>query len=263
MEMEEFWKDLREKVRRFEQQDDADVVFGARTRGVGHKYRLLPPVTDREVLTFEGNNGFALPPDYRCYLQSFGAGGAGPNYGILDFRAFVLPNTYEVPFPYDEEVWYDEVTDDDPVWDCPGLAYISDAGCGTEFFVELNGPQPGRIWCSWNEACSPYYASIRDYYREWLEKVEPGLERYQLLKSFIDETNPVDETSFRLRPAGLKLQDVADKLQCSFKRHGREWSSSVAEGETWVHFDRTPGRVVVNERDEVLRIDVFRSCAIS
>lgn len=254
--MDAFWKDLREKVKRFEKQDDADVVFGARTRGMGHHYQIMPPVSDQEILAFEKANGFEVPSDYLAYLQNFGAGGAGPNYGILDFRKYVMPNLYPQAFPYREEVWYDEVPDDDPVWDYPGLAYISDAGCGTEFMVELNGPMPGRVWCSWAEACSPYYGSIQDYYRPWIEKVEPGLERYQRLKSFIDEEG-------RLRPEGLKLQDVADKLACPFQKKGSDYSSSLAEGEWWIWFEHTPGRLTVDDQDKVLKLEVFQSGGIS
>lgn len=252
----DYWRALREKIARFDKLDDVALVFGARTRGQGHDYEILPIVSNEELLAFENANGFELPFEYRTYLQTFGAGGAGPNYGIGDFRKYVLPYEFKTPFPYEEEVYYDDVSDDDPVWDQPGLAFVSNAGCGTEFHTELNGPAPGTLWCAWAEACSRA-GTFLGFYQEWADKVENGLERYHLLKSFIDEKTG------RLKPKGLMLDDVADKMQCAYQERGRDWSSSVAEGETWVHFDKTPGRVIIDNKKKVIQIDVFRSCSIT
>ena len=87
--------------------------------------------------------------------------------------------------------------------------------------------------------------------------MEKGLERYHLLKSFIDE-----ETS-RLKPEGLTLEDVIDTMQCEFEERGREWNTSVAEGEKWVYFKNTPGRVIINENRDIIQIDVFRRNSIT
>lgn len=73
----EFSRELSEKIPRFDELDDAELVFGARTRGCGHDCKILPIVTDKELLIFENNNGFELPIQYRSYFQTFGAGGAG------------------------------------------------------------------------------------------------------------------------------------------------------------------------------------------
>lgn len=251
-----YWRALREKVPTFEKLDDVELVFGARTRGQGHNYQILPKVSDEELLRFEKANGFELPVEYRTYLQSFGAGGAGPNYGISDFRKYILPHEFKEPFPYKAEVYYDEVDDDDPVWDQPGMAFISNAGCGAEFHIELNGPAPSTIWCAWSEACSNY-GRFLSFYQTWADKVKMGLERYHLLKSFIDQE------TLRLRPKGLTLRDVADKMQCAFEERDRAWSKSVAEGQLWVHFDKTPGRVIIDENRRVIQIDLFPSCSIT
>lgn len=237
-----FWRQLREKVKSFDKLDDANLVFGARTRGPGHNYALLPRVTDQEILSFEKNNGFELPPEYRIYLQNFGAGGAGPYYGVADFRTAVLPHVFAEPFPYTEETWYDEVADDDPLWDPPGLAYLIECGCGSGYYIELNGATPGQLWCTWTEALSNWN-SLLGLYQAWEDKVGNGLERYHLLKSFIDENNKIPK---------LTLADVADKLQCEPRL---EKLSSNAEGETWVYFEKTPGRILINDKEQVLRID--------
>lgn len=251
-----YWQELRRKMKTFAELDDAEVVFGARTRGAGHAYGVLPKVTDAEIKTFEENNGFGLPDAYRIFLQEFGAGGAGPNYGVADYRTYVMPYAFQTPFPYDEETWFDDVGDDDPIWDAPGLVWLSDLGCGAGYRLELNGRSPGRMWCDWAQACSPS-GSFQVWYGNWARRVETGLERYHLIRSFID-----GET-LRLVPTGLRLDDVVGKLQCGYKTRGAEWSSSVAEGERWVYFEDTPARVVIDDNDIVLRIDVFRSNAIT
>ena len=253
----EYWRDLRQKISKFQEWDDASLVFGAKTSESGHHYNIFSTVPDQEILAFEKNNGFELPYEYRTYLQTFGAGGAGPDYGICDFRTQVMPNLYPEPFPYSEEIWYDEVKDDDPVWSFPGLACIGTAGCGTDYYLELNGSSPGRVWTDWNEACSNYDGTFLTFYQKWVHKVEKGLERYHLLKSFIDEP------SGRLKPEGLTLADIIDALQCDFEERGREWSSSIAEGEKWIYFKNTPGRVTIDENKKVLQIDVFRSNSIT
>ncbi len=170
----EFWSKAKENIKLFKKLDDAEIVFGARTRNSGHRYKTLPVVTDKELLKFEKNNGFELPIEYKTFLQTFGAGGAGPYYGIYDFRKNVLPNTYTKPFPYSSTFEFtDDVSEDDPIWNYDGLAFICEGGCGIEFFIELNGNSPGQIWCSWAEECS-----IEGYFLEFYRKFGRGQKRW-------------------------------------------------------------------------------------
>ncbi|MEK8018313.1 MAG: SMI1/KNR4 family protein [Candidatus Parabeggiatoa sp.] len=240
----EFWLRLKEKIPKFEKLDDAEVVFGARTRGSGHNYKILPVVTDQEISAFEKNNGFELPLEYKTYIKTFGAGGAGPYYGISDFRKQVLPSQFLDPFPYSETVEFtDETEDDDPIWDYPGLAFIGEYGCGTEFLIELNGTCPGTIWCNGSYACSKI-GTFMEFYQQWVNKVEVGLERYQLLKS--------------LRAQKMySLETIIETMQCRFNEQTTADRSCVPESEIWIHFEKTPGRVVVNEKKEVLRINIY------
>ena len=82
----EYWREAREKIDKFKKLDDQKLVFGAWTRGFGHMYEVLPVVTDAEILAFEEKHQLELPLEYKTYLQTFGAGGADPYYGIADFR---------------------------------------------------------------------------------------------------------------------------------------------------------------------------------
>jgi len=253
----EFWQILAEKIKIFDELDDSEIVFGARTRGGGHKYRRLPIVTDHEIASFENNNGFELPIEYKTYLQTFGAGGGGPDYGLYDFRKHVLPYTYKEPFPCTEEVWYDDLEDDDPIWDHPGIAFIGDHGCGATFGIELNGHSPGRIWSDWAEACSPL-GTLIEFYQKWIDKVENGLKRYHILKTLMQGKTFVD------RPQNITLNDLMSLLQCSYKISEQKGVEPLVQaGERRIFFDKTPARVVVDEKNFVLRIELFDKCSIT
>ena len=54
-------------------------VFGSES----HRYQLVPPLTEAEVLRVERQVGVPLPADYRQFLTDVGAGGAGPAYGVF------------------------------------------------------------------------------------------------------------------------------------------------------------------------------------
>jgi hypothetical protein len=54
-------------------------VFGAD----GHGFRLLPALTESEVAEAESQFGVTLPLDYRSFLSTVSAGGAGPYYGLF------------------------------------------------------------------------------------------------------------------------------------------------------------------------------------
>ena len=247
----EFWQELPEKLEKFARLDDAKIVFGAFTQS-GHQYRRLPVVAEKDLADFERRNGFEIPVEYRTYLQTFGAGGGGPHYGIYDFCKYVLPNTYPVPNPFTEEVWYDDADgDDDPIWDSPGIAFFGDIGCGAVFGIELNGPSPGLIWSDWQQALSPMGTFI-EFYEKWIDKVEKGLERYHLMKSLMNGEKSID------RPQGITFDDIVAHMQCNFEERNRDnYGPIVPEGERWIWFDKTPGKIVIDENDTVLNIEIF------
>lgn len=251
-----FWLMAKEKIKLFEKLDDAEVVFGAKARVHGHGYKVLPIVTDKEMLDFEKKNGFDLPLEYRIFLQAFGAGGAGPYYGIYDFRKNVIPNVYTKSFPYSSTFEFtDEVEDDDPIWDYDGLAFICEAGCGTDYFIELNGTNPGQMWCSWTDECS-IEGNFLDFYKAWFEKVDVGLYRYQLMKELSSKKNWFG------KPKKYDLSDVISHMQCEYEERIFDGKNFVPKGQIWIQFDKTPGRVILNEKREILRIDILDRCAI-
>lgn len=57
-------------------------VFGAR----GHHWVLEDPLGEDELAELEAQIGVRLPSEYRAFLATVGAGGAGPSYGLFPVR---------------------------------------------------------------------------------------------------------------------------------------------------------------------------------
>jgi len=235
----EFWRNARGKVDKFKKLDDQALVFGAWTRGFGHEYEVLPVVTDEEVLRFEDKHQLVLPLEYSTYLRTFGAGGAGPYYGIADFRQYVSAGSYDDTFPYTEAIEYDEMDDDQPIWNYPGLAWLGTAGCGADFLMEFRGPSPGQIWCDWSQQCS-VVGTLIEFYQKWLDKVETGLERFHRLRS-LSNASPVPS-----------FDALLVHMRCGYREITREdGNSQMPEDQIALYFDDTPGRVLLNRRRDI------------
>ncbi|MGW4025450.1 SMI1/KNR4 family protein [Streptomyces sp. NPDC005009] len=76
---EDTWVGVRERVLRFAEHPGAGKIFGAR----GHGFRLGPVMSEEQVRALEADLGVSLPAQYRSFLLRVGAGGAGPDYGLM------------------------------------------------------------------------------------------------------------------------------------------------------------------------------------
>ncbi|MGW1884056.1 SMI1/KNR4 family protein [Streptomyces sp. NPDC001970] len=76
--MQHTWTGVRERVAALREHGGASGVFGAR----GHGFELQPPMSERDVRALEAALGTELPAEYRSFLLTVGAGGAGPDYGL-------------------------------------------------------------------------------------------------------------------------------------------------------------------------------------
>ncbi|MER6619364.1 SMI1/KNR4 family protein [Streptomyces sp. NPDC000931] len=76
---ENAWAGVRERVLRLAGHPGAERIFGAR----GHGFRLGPVMGEEQVRALEADLGTGLPTQYRSFLLHVGAGGAGPDYGLM------------------------------------------------------------------------------------------------------------------------------------------------------------------------------------
>ncbi|MFD5326568.1 SMI1/KNR4 family protein [Streptomyces sp. NPDC127092] len=73
------WSGVRERVLRLGELPGAEKVFGAR----GHGFRLGPVMGEEQLRALEAELSVGLPEQYRSFLLQVGAGGAGPDYGLM------------------------------------------------------------------------------------------------------------------------------------------------------------------------------------
>lgn len=80
--VDEQWGGVRQRVIALGAQSSSSEVFGSH----GHRWVLEDPLTDAELAELEAQMGAQLPDDYRSFLTSVAAGGAGPGYGLFPVR---------------------------------------------------------------------------------------------------------------------------------------------------------------------------------
>ena len=78
----DYWTEVRQRIIEMRHIDfSCNMVFGSNS----HKYKINRRVSERRLRAFEVKNDVELPSEYRAFLTAFGAGGAGPDYGIYSF----------------------------------------------------------------------------------------------------------------------------------------------------------------------------------
>ena len=103
---------------------------------------MYEPVSEERLANFESINGVNLPTDYRSFLSAFGAGGAGPDYGIYDFAKIESVSVQDRFHLTDTSEWPED--DDDRMWDLPGLLPISTSGWEMTGQLKSTGPNLAR-----------------------------------------------------------------------------------------------------------------------
>ncbi|TWU09357.1 hypothetical protein CA54_45980 [Symmachiella macrocystis] len=182
-----YWNEARQRVIEMRCIDSRhNLVFGSD----GHKYQILKRVSEERLLEFESKNELQLPAEYRSFLTSFGAGGAGPGYGMYDFRKVESAGVERRFHLTDSQEWPDD--DDDPLWDLPGLLNISTSGCSHDWWIEINGPQPGTMWVNAGDRLLRS-DSFGTWYGQWLDRVEWGLQKFKLITDMIASEAKISE----------------------------------------------------------------------
>ncbi len=128
-----------------------------------HKGVVGKPASDIEVKRLETKIG-RLPDDYRQFILSVQASGAGPGYGLLSPFAAEQQSLASGEF-----VWRDgEEPDGDPA----GVLALAHAGCGVVWLLVLGGQHEGEVWVhavgsdGLVRRVAPDFIS---WYRDWID----------------------------------------------------------------------------------------------
>lgn len=223
-----YWQDALARIRKIRIIDrNNELVFGSKW----HKYEPCGPVSEKDIECFEESHSVKIPHDYRTFLLVIG-GGPGPHYGIYSFTDVksYSPNVGQ-KFTLTESTEWPE-SDDDPMWDFPGLLNISTSGCATDWFIEVNGNQPGTMWV---DSGSGYQLakmeSFKSWYSAWLDRIEKGLLAYLKLETLV-KANAT--------------------LSCIEKELNIEAADFNWDGVTYKRFNGIPGRVTLYSGTAVL-----------
>jgi hypothetical protein len=192
-------------VDRLRRLDKRCVVFGVSRHG----YRFHPPLTTRQVETFEAVHGVSLPIPYRRFITELGNGGAGPFYGIrpLDFDAPELLR----PFPFTRASGLPE--GDEKGWEkpIPGAITIAEYGCGIYFILVVRGKPAGQVWVDarYETGISPAAddpSTPLTFDVWWLGLMRVHLDRFERILALMEAATEHEEIHRRLEPRVLQLE---------------------------------------------------------
>lgn len=128
-----------------------------------HRGELGAPAQAREVARLERAVG-ELPADYRRFLLTVTAKGAGPGYGLISpFGA------HQRALAKGVFAWEDG---DQPTTDPQGVLALAHAGCGVMYLLVLTGPHRGEVWldaAGSDQTVRRVAPSFLDWYQDWLD----------------------------------------------------------------------------------------------
>ncbi len=161
------------------------------TFGAGsHRYELAEPLTEAAVCALEVTYQIELPADFRDFLRTVGASGAGPYYGLLPPERWgqlqigddPRPDVAARPCP-----WRAGLARDDATWEAVGAGLdepfqgtiaIAEQGCGSFVALVVTGEERGRVmYVALADECVPFFPENRDFldwYERWLDELLRG-----------------------------------------------------------------------------------------
>ncbi|WP_351222807.1 SMI1/KNR4 family protein [Streptomyces sp. NPDC002133] len=171
------WGGVRDRVLALQKAPRWRGVFGADFHGHGHKFQLLPVLTEEQLRAVERRLATELPEEYHTFLLEVGAGGAGPDYGLFPMTPSgpgALPATGRCTLPFDPGLTAEldehecaepqraDYPDDDAFaaaytpWEArheelydaltEGTLCIGSQGCAYYSLLVVTGPQRGTMW---------------------------------------------------------------------------------------------------------------------
>ncbi len=163
--------EIRDRIRLLAKVDRDRRVFGASS----HDYQLAPPLSDAEVAELEGRLG-PLPDEYRRFVQTLGAHGAGPYYGLMPPEPPAVRDHQRGPDPMRPFVPDAQAAPDAPTPAgthlLDGTIALADNGCGGRSLLVLRGSHAGEIWIDWTRERGGVVLEARSllaWYRQWLD----------------------------------------------------------------------------------------------
>ena len=206
-------------------------VFGSEE----HRYRLGPPLSEEELVTFESASRVRLPTDYRRFLSVVGNGGAGPYYGLEPLGTF--GHDLSRPFPFVTATDTLTKVELQGLWNWEqysGVLEFCHQGCGIYSYLVVNGPTFGTIWDG-REHFYPTGLTFSVWYRRWLERALLALDNERLVP--------------RLR-VGMSRADVVAEV-------GGDWQARPALGRPVWYFEAAdiPAQLELDENDIVIKVN--------
>jgi hypothetical protein len=127
-----------------------------------HGGQLGAPLEVEALAALEARIG-VLPDDYRAFVSTVAASGAGPGYGLMtpmtDPQAELARGTF---------AWEHDV---EPSAASRGVLALAHAGCGVMWLLVLEGARRGEVWVDAvgsDGKARRVASSFTEWYREWL-----------------------------------------------------------------------------------------------
>ena len=137
-----------------------------------HGGELGPSASELDLARLESAIG-DLPGDYRAFLASVAASGAGPGYGLIS--PFGPAQLELATGDFD---WADGET---PEAAPQGVIALAHGGCGVMWLLVLRGPHRGSVWVDGggsDEIARLIAPSFTAWYSEWLDSIIRNEEQF-------------------------------------------------------------------------------------
>jgi len=163
---------IRDRIRLLAAIDPQHRLLGART----HEYQLAPPLTEAELAALERDVG-PLPAEYRVFVRSFAAHGAGPHGGLCELGVPEAARGGVTPHP-SRVFRCDRATS----WDAPcpsgahlldGTLVLADPGRNGRSVLIVRGPRAGEVWEDRTreaQGIAPEAPSLVAWYEQWIAR---------------------------------------------------------------------------------------------
>ncbi|MBS2022658.1 MAG: SMI1/KNR4 family protein [Deltaproteobacteria bacterium] len=159
-------------------------LFGASA----HRYELGAPLSPARLAAVEQALGTRLPDDYREFITTVAASGAGPGYGLVTVdhpaqlheaarKDFVVPVTSTVTGAGITSVGHSDYTPNQE-----GMILLADHGCTKLSFLVVRGEDVGAVYYdlrSLDEGFVRGFDSFSEWYSAWSDEIDEGAQSRQ------------------------------------------------------------------------------------